>query len=82
MSQTKWIAKEKAMANDPDSWPIWPMLCVVRRDRMQPGVLLAGQGAKVYLWNRFGKAPESFADIPQLEYDSIDDMFADGWRVD
>jgi len=72
--------RDKEMIASPERWPIWPLLCMVRRDRFQAGALLADQDNKVYLWNRF--AGQKLKDTEHIQYDSVEAMLADGWRVD
>lgn len=75
---------DREMILHPDWWPMWPSLALKRRrhdgssaDRF--GVLLEGPALTVYL-NLMGLPITS--DTPRLEYETVEDLLADGWVVD
>ena len=68
----------------PDLWPQWPQLPVKRaRDgKGEFGVLVEvmnGVEPTVYLKNLFMRFTD---DTPTLRYGSIEELLADGWKVD
>jgi hypothetical protein len=78
----------------PDLWPGWPFLPVVRRehDTEQQGVLfdalhainLTGFSATVFCTNLF-EIPEdlgSLLAIPREMFDTPEELYAAGWRID
>ena len=80
---------------DPRRWPAWPFLPVMRRRPDQEeecGVLfdalrtkgLAGYSATVFLINLFLLPPlvAQFLTLPREVYDTAEEMFEAGWRVD
>src|SRR5262249_42555340 len=80
---------------DPQSWPTWPFFPVVRQ-RPRPGggggVLfdalhaegMTGYSATVSLANIFLLPPTlgEFLRLPRETYDSAEEMYEAGWRVD
>lgn len=72
---------------DENSWPMWPVLPVKKRGEMGPniGVLLAGNGPRVYYGNMYDKgfgSPEWFANTKSEEFDSYVEVVHAGWVVD
>jgi hypothetical protein len=71
-----------AFMKDQDKWPTWPRLPIKRkRSEGWPelGLLIGGAGPNVYLANLFEKAIDT---TKVIEYDSYEDLFNEGWRVD
>ena len=80
---------------DPGLWPAWPFLPVVRRGRVEDlecGLVYdflstsgrLGYSATVLLANLF-EAPRSEAGLlalPKEVFDTADELFDAGWRVD
>lgn len=79
------VNKDLSMINDPDRWPRWPFLPIIRDRSYKPddtGLLFDGEGKKtVYLCNLF-MVPDDLRTIPKLEYDTAEALLADGWTVD
>jgi hypothetical protein len=81
--------------SSPSFWPLWPFLPVVRQrpdQPAEPGVLydalaacgLPGYSATVFLTN-VGQLPgtlDALLELPRHVYDTPEEIFADGWRVD
>ena len=81
--------------SDPESWPLWPFLPLVRRrpgHDEELGVLydalhargLAGFACTVFLTNLF-TLPESldqFLTLPRETFDTFEEVADAGWRVD
>ena len=78
----------------PVLWPCWPFLPVVRRtaEGEELGVVfdarsvcgMTGFSACVFLTNVFALPPtiDAFLALPREAYDSADEMFEGGWRID
>jgi hypothetical protein len=79
----------------PRLWPHWPFLPVVRRrpgSDADYGVLYdalhaagrPGYSATVFLANLFCLPPtvEAFLDLPHEVYDTPEELYAAGWRID
>ncbi len=78
----------------PALWPCWPFLPVVRRTggREELGVVfdarsvcgLTGFSACVFFCNVFTLPPtiDEFFALPREAFDSADELFDGGWRVD
>ena len=79
----------------PDLWPIWPYLPLVRRRKGQEeeqGVLVdvmkvfrvTGHSSTVFLCNLYLMPAEldQMLKLPKEVYDTPDEIFAAGWRVD
>ena len=89
---------DAAMIRDTDRWPAWPCLPLKRRNNSLEdknlGVLLAteehrravnGRGKlRVYHGYIFSlpKTQEQWDATPRTEYDTIEELLADGWMVD
>jgi hypothetical protein len=66
-----------------DQWPLWPVPPVVKRGTNEDGVIFSGRLTTVYLTNLFCLGPAfDFNACPKREYQTVDDLLADGWRVD
>ena len=71
---------DKAFILDQGQWPMWPILPMkngydggfLTRDSVKPGGRVA-----LFAGNIFSSEPAA-----QLEFGSIEDMLAAGWRVD
>jgi hypothetical protein len=79
----------------PALWPAWPFLPLMRRRpgrAEECGLLydalhasgLAGLSATVFLGNLFALPPEleQFLALPRESFDTPEEVFAAGWRVD
>lgn len=84
---------DASMIDDPDQWPCWPFLPIKRKNNSLEdknlGVLLATQehadGKRiVYHGCLFGwpKTSEAVKALPTTEYESTQQLLADGWIVD
>lgn len=69
-----------------DSWPLWPYLPLKHATHYESGFrklgfMIADEGLKVHvgLLPCFGGSPEGRCTI---EFATIDELLADGWRVD
>lgn len=80
---------------DPERWPAWPFLPLVRRSaggEMTCGLLcdlmalygLTGFRATVFVTNLFTVPPdlEGFLALPKETFDTAEEVFEAGWRVD
>ena len=79
---------------NPTLWPCWPFLPLVRRTagREELGVVfdaraacgVTGFSACVFKCNVFALPPtlDAFLALPREAYDTADELFDDGWRVD
>ena len=80
---------------EPRRWPAWPFLPLMRRRPGQEeecGVLfdalrvqgLTGYSATVFLINIFLLPPQvdQFLSLPREVYDTAEEVFEAGWRVD
>jgi hypothetical protein len=71
-------------------WPAYPFLPMRRKqEKVRPdtGVLVDSKGNTVYLINMFGlkehfDSGKSLTDIQKIEYQSVEELLADGWMVD
>jgi hypothetical protein len=79
--------------SSPRLWPAYPFLLVVRRTAVEEcGLLmdlvglygLYGYGSTVFLVNLFDLPPTlaEFLALPRRAFDSADEVFDAGWRVD
>lgn len=78
----------------PSLWPAWPYLPLVRRTKgaLECGVLsdllkatgTPGFSATVYLTNLFTLPPtlEEFVALPKETFDTAEEVFEAGWRID
>ena len=76
------------MMQNPDSWPRWPFLPLIRRTKgLRPfgeeGLLYDDNVNKftVYFANLF-MLPENLAAFASKTYESYEAILADGWEVD
>ena len=72
------------MMASPDYWGRWPLLPIKRdigKDR-EVGVLLDRKPYLVYLVNLWAIPEDTLEGMPFIEYESIDAVLADGWKVD
>ena len=79
-------AKDLAMAQDPNRWPVWPQLPLIKRDGShEAGRLFNGSlsddtvSPVVYLGLIYTPITTR---TEKVEYESLEAVFADGWRVD
>ena len=79
------------MMNTPSKWGQWPLLPVVRDRKLTPntGIMIHGVDSvilRVYPVNMWdlgaGIIEELLKDVPFVEYDSLEGIIADGWKVD
>ena len=75
------------MMNTPSKWGRWPLLPVVRDYKSDPnsGVMVYGilRVYHVNLWELgTGVLAEILRDVPSVEYDSLEAIIEDGWKVD
>ena len=74
-------AEQLTMVKTPDKWPRWPILPVVHlKDYFRCGIMLAGQGPKVYDANMMS-LPDDLSKVKFTEYDDFEGLLMD-WRVD
>ena len=79
----------------PQLWPLWPFLALMRRRpgcEEECGLLydifhingLTGYSCTVFLSNIFftPSSQEEFLLLPKEVYDTVEEMYAAGWRVD
>lgn len=75
------------MLKNPDLWPRWPLCPVKRYDKSKPhgfpdcGVVTEGRFV-VFMVNLYRVSPGVFDSCEKHEYESYEDMVADGWMVD
>lgn len=76
--------------SDPKNWLHWP-ICPVKRftnpkDMPECGLVWAGELTHVYIQNLClmvsGAVEPQFKDCKKYEYESLQEMLADGWMVD
>lgn len=96
---TEWMKSkdpetEKALMQDPDDWPCWPMLPVKRYSTKEgswpeTGLMIAksnvagGVEPTVYMLNLFGEHTiKEFIECKKHKYESLDALVDDGWIVD
>ena len=98
MESTKEARHERSrnlhFMSRPDLWPTWPYLAVVRRlsGEEEYGVLCdlfratgkTGYRATVFESNLFLLPPSEVVllNLPKHVYDTLDEVFEAGWRVD
>ncbi len=80
--------QDKLIIRDPNKWPQWPYLPVKKhlRYELKCGVIIE-DGAKdvtIYMTNLFNlpKTSAEFKALPQVKYNSVDELLNDGWEVD
>jgi hypothetical protein len=83
----------KAIVNNPETWPNWPVLPVKREfNKDEIGIVTPEFPSTVIMINMWmvrgglvqenGKAFINGEEIPTMSYESVDAMFEDGWVVD
>tara|TARA_Y100000310_G_scaffold259334_1_gene267991 strand:+ start:535 stop:777 length:243 start_codon:yes stop_codon:yes gene_type:complete len=75
------------MMKAPNKWERWPLLPIVRDHKLDPNTGIMVEGIlKVYhvnLWElKTGSLADILKDVPSVEYDSLEGIIADGWKVD
>jgi hypothetical protein len=75
------MSKHLEMMNNPDRWPVWPLLPLIK-GKNEMGVLLQSEGAYVVVLTNLYMLPKSLDLAPQIKYDSTEAIIADGWIVD
>ena len=80
--------KQLAMMQSPDTWPRWPFLPLIRRNKAPnpfgvEGLLYDDSANKftVYYANLF-MLPQNLAACASKTYESYEAILADGWEVD
>lgn len=79
----------KRMIMNPEGWPRFPLLPLVRPDENKPfekelGIIFQDNLSMVVLGNCL-MLPKTTYELNRMEtivYDSVDDLLADGWTVD
>jgi hypothetical protein len=75
------VSKHLEMMNNPDRWPVWPLLPLIKgKDEL--GVLLQSEGGYVVLLANLYMLPKALDRAPQIKYASTEAIVADGWMVD
>ena len=69
------------MMKNPDRWPCWPYLPLIKKAG-DLGVLLDSDKGKIVVLANLFMLPKSFDQAPHLKYDSCEAIIADGWIVD
>jgi len=72
---------------DPNSWPRWPFLPLVRRNGQKPDYAVLAESKEfpftLFIVNVFDtEALKNLRDAEQLAYRSFEDIVKDGWVVD
>lgn len=87
-------ARNQLLMSTPALWPVWPFLPLVRRrdGGEQLGLLYdgfhltgrPGSSATVFLCNLFEIPAREidFLALPREAYDTVEEIYASGWRVD
>ena len=73
--------KHLDMMKNPDRWPVWPLLPLIK-GKDEVGVLLQSEGAYIVVLANLYMMPKSLDLAPQIKYDSAEAIVADGWIVD
>ena len=81
MREEKFELDLETMRN-PEDWPRWPLLPLVKRKEHVLGVLIDNNEIRttvvvMNIWN-----PKNYGDCEQIHYDSFEDIVASGWEVD
>jgi hypothetical protein len=88
--------RDRIYLSTPSLWPLYPYLPVIRRGAVggceQLGIVhdamgvseLHGYSATVFLGNFFTlpKTEAEFLTLPKIVYDTLDELFDDGWVID
>lgn len=74
---------EKEFIENPEEWPKYPWLPLMRREDMTAGFIVAGNPTKVLVGNLYRVANETIdiKTLPVLEYTSIEELLKT-WRID
>ncbi len=71
------------MIDNPSSWPAFPILPLKRHGASDLGLLIAGQGATVFLVNMYDlKAGLDVRTLPQEKHEDAQAIVKAGWIVD
>ena len=73
--------KHLDMMKNPDRWPVWPLLPLIK-GKDEVGVLLQSEGAYIVVLANLYMMPKSVDQAPQIKYGSAEAIVADGWIVD
>lgn len=75
---------DKAFILDPDKWPHWPVLPVkrIKDTQMDLGCLLDTGKIIVVLSNMWALKNTPISEQKSITYRTVDELLADGWRVD
>ena len=79
------IETDRAMIQNPDDWPRWPILPMKRRRHggSEMGIILAGHSTMIYHCNMFDpRLKTDHASIKKTNYATVTDLLADGWMID
>jgi len=80
------MTEEVKMMKDPGSWPMWPVLPVVKHAAGSCGILTADGKPIIYLVNMLdlssGVLKDMLVDKPKVEFESFEAIFNAGWEVD
>jgi hypothetical protein len=81
--------------SDSTQWPVWPFLPLIRTNadgEVECGLMYdcwemdqqPGYSATVFLANLFQIPPtqSEFFELPKCVYDTLEELLADGWRID
>lgn len=83
------VSEDRKMMLDPANWPQWPALPVKRNNEV--GVMLSYKSFTTTVFKvNFWEVPNSghllslkqLQEMPQIKYDSVDAILADGWIID
>ena len=93
-SEVRRFERTMLFLTNPDLWPLWPFIPVVRRcsGEEELGVVydarqavdLTGYSATVFITNMF-TLPDKFKEflkLPKEVFDSAEELTEAGWRVD
>jgi hypothetical protein len=86
MADTAPAEREKmtAFINDPDQWPLWPVLPMKRDWNLNPNAgYLIDSGERpmiiLYIGNIYAADRDRHTSV---EFDNLEAMFDQGWRID
>ena len=89
-------SRQLGIMSSPALWPTWPFLPVVRRkdgeEDVECGLMsvlpnlegMTGFSATVFIENLFTLPPtlDEFMALPREVYDTVEEVYQSGWRVD